>query len=190
MQARGDGSVSLKLEKCDTVAAEVKKKEPREREREREKQIELSSSCERTDCLKWRKFPEDWTWSEMQSRLAGNWGRKRCSCGSNAAAGWWCLKGRSRRKDSGGALWCAGRKGLLAAGHGALSAKAVLLCTVVLFEGRLLYTATWWLHCSGPNPARGGGRRPGAPGVARSLSGSAPGEICGCRDTSSHPWQP
>ena len=50
----------------------------------------------------------------MQSRLAGNWGRKRCSCGSNAAAGWWCLKGRSRRKDSGGALWCAGRKGLLA----------------------------------------------------------------------------
>ena len=35
MQARGDGSVSLKLEKCDTVAAEVKKKEPRERERER-----------------------------------------------------------------------------------------------------------------------------------------------------------
>ena len=33
MQARGDGSVSLKLEKCDTVAAEVKKKEPRERER-------------------------------------------------------------------------------------------------------------------------------------------------------------
>ena len=74
----------------------------------------------------------------MQSR-AGNWGRKRWSCGSNAAAG--CLKGR-RRKDSGGALWCAGRKGLLAAaGHGALSAKAVLLCTVVLFEGRLQYTA-------------------------------------------------
>ena len=28
-----------------------------------------------------------------------------------------------------------------AAGHGALSAKAVLLCTVVLFEGRLQYTA-------------------------------------------------
>ena len=78
----------------------------------------------------------------MQSRLAGNWGRKRCSCGSNAAAGWWCLKGRSRRKDSGGALWCAGRKGLLAAGHGALSAKAVLLCTaLLLFEGRLQYTA-------------------------------------------------
>ena len=37
MQARGDGSVSLKLEKCDTVA-EVEKK------REREKQIELGSS--------------------------------------------------------------------------------------------------------------------------------------------------
>ena len=55
------------------------------------------------------------------------------------------MKGRSRRKDSGGALWCAGRKGLLAAGHGALSAKAVLLCTVVLFEGRLLYTA---VHCN------------------------------------------
>ena len=54
------------------------------------------------------------------------------------------MKGRregGRRKDSGGALWCAGRKGLLAAGHGALSAKAVLLCTVVLFEGRLQYTA-------------------------------------------------
>ena len=40
MQARGDGSVSLKLEKCDTVAAEVKKKEPREREN----QIKHSSS--------------------------------------------------------------------------------------------------------------------------------------------------
>ena len=35
MQARGDGSVSLKLEKCDTVAAEVKKKEPRERKANR-----------------------------------------------------------------------------------------------------------------------------------------------------------
>ena len=34
MQARGDGSVSLKLEKCDTVA-EVKKKEPRERKANR-----------------------------------------------------------------------------------------------------------------------------------------------------------
>ena len=33
-----------------------------------------------------------------------------------------------------------GKEGLLA-GHGALSAKAVLLCTVVLFEGRLQYTA-------------------------------------------------
>ena len=32
MQARGDGSVSLKLEKCDIVA-EVEKKEPREREK-------------------------------------------------------------------------------------------------------------------------------------------------------------
>ena len=36
MQARGDGSVSLKLEKCDTVAAEVKKKEPREREKSKQ----------------------------------------------------------------------------------------------------------------------------------------------------------
>ena len=135
MQARGDGSVSFAaLEKCKIVAEE---------EREIEKSKQSWDQVERTDCLKWRKFPEDWTWSEMQSRLAGNWGRKRCSCGSNAAAGWWCLKGRSRRKDSGGALWCAGRKGLLAAGHGALSAKAVLLCTVVLFEGRLLYSATW-----------------------------------------------
>ena len=38
------------------------------------------------------------------------------------------------------ALWCAGRKGLLA-GHGALSAKAVLLCTALLL---VLFSTLLW----------------------------------------------
>lgn len=38
------------------------------RRRRREKCKQSWDQVERTDCLKWRKFPEDWSWSEMQSR--------------------------------------------------------------------------------------------------------------------------
>ena len=80
-----------------------------------------------------------------------------------------------------------GKEGL--AGHGTLSAKAVLLCTV----GRTSWYFSTALYTALLVEVRGGGLRLGAPGVARSLSGSATarGEICGpCRDASSHPWQP
>ena len=125
---------------------------------------------ERTDCLKWRKFPEEWSRSEMQRRRVIGGGR-------GAAAG--CLKGRregggrivvlcgAREGRAAGWPWCAQRQGRVA------------LYSSATFRGSAA------VHCSAPNPARGGGRRLGAPGVvARSLSSSAPGEICGCRDTS------
>ena len=112
----------------------------------------------------------------MQSRRVIGGGR-------GAAAG--CLKGRregggrivvlcgAREGRAAGWPWCAQRQGRVA------------LYSSGTFRGPAA------VHCSGRNPARGGGRRLGAPGVeARSLSSSAPGEICGCRDTSSHPWQP
>ena len=47
----------LQLEKCSSIVAA-----------EEEKSKQRWDQVERTDCLKWRKFPEDWSWSEMQSR--------------------------------------------------------------------------------------------------------------------------
>ena len=49
----------LQLEKCSSIVAA---------EEEKEKSKQRWDQVERTDCLKWRKFPEDWSWSEMQSR--------------------------------------------------------------------------------------------------------------------------
>ena len=47
----------LQLKNCSSIVAA-----------EEEKSKQRWDQVERTDCLKWRKFPEDWSWSEMQSR--------------------------------------------------------------------------------------------------------------------------
>ena len=63
MQAKPEVmEVSVSSWKKCNIVAEEEEKEAREKSKQSWDQVE------RTDCLKWRKFPEDWSWSEMQSR--------------------------------------------------------------------------------------------------------------------------